>query len=46
MTISISEGITTNDDVGMYDIDIILTDKNADLEKIYAIQLMIEEGQP
>ena len=46
MTISILEGITTNDDVGMYEIDVILTEKNADLEKQYTIQLMIEEGQP
>ena len=43
MTLNIEEGHTTNNDIGVYELSIILTD-DSDLQKYYNLQLVVEEN--
>ena len=45
MELSIDQGVTTNDETGIYSIEITLTEETDDLEETYTIRLTVLESE-
>ena len=45
MELSIDQGVTTNDEAGIYTIEITLTEETDDLEETYTIRLTVLESE-
>ena len=46
MTLSVMEGITTNEDTGIYPINVKLSEPNDNISKKYKIKITITEADP